>query len=294
MNGMRPASDTASRLRLRDVVEQRPEPQGVPAGELVGERLRQQLADRVRVLPQRFAWAALELEHLREHRPRVVVDVEVMEAALLHAAEIGDLGQHHGGRPRRVHQRQPGEDAVRGDDPFQLGEHALRGDGRQRVRARPGRAQRLALHDEVELAGDSREPHHPQRIARERVRRDHPHDAARDRSCNAAERVDVFAAAKRLGDRVDREVALGEVILDRLPGERDQVDLPGAVVGDDPPDAEAGGELEHVATGAASDPLRGGLDELAREHHVQVGAVDPARTVADGAAHQPGAGTELG
>ncbi len=102
-------------------------------------------------------------------------------------------------------------------------------------------------------------------------------------------RVDRLATAERHRDRADREVALGQVGLDRLAAQRGQVDLPGAVGGDGAPGRELGRELEGVPLALAGDRLGGGR-RVAGDRQVEVEDVAPQRRVADGAADDPDAG----
>ncbi len=116
---------------------------------------------------------------------------------------------------------------------------------------------------------------------------DHAQDAAVEVG-EAAERVDRLAAGERHRDRPDREVALGQVGLDRLSPQRRHVDLPGAVGGDGAPGGELGRELERVAPALAGDRL-GDSGGVAGHGEVEVGHVAPERRVAHCAAGDPDA-----
>ena len=104
---------------------------------------------------------------------------------------------------------------------------------------------------------------------------------------DAAERIDVPPAAQRLGDRVDREVALRQVGLDRPADERQHVDLPAVVPGDDAPDPERLRQREHVRVGAAGE-RPGEPARVAADRDVVVVGRAPQQPVADRPAHQPG------
>ena len=101
----RPSGGDRPRLRLGDVVQERAEAQRRAAGQLVGERLREQRAERLLVLDaERRRRIALDLDGPLEDRERVVEHVEVVVAALLDAAQRLELGEHDGA-PRRARSR---------------------------------------------------------------------------------------------------------------------------------------------------------------------------------------------
>jgi hypothetical protein len=95
-----------------------------------------------------------------------------------------------------------------------------------------------------------------------------------------------LSARERDGDGADREVALGQIGLDRLAPQRRQVDLPGAVAGDGAPGRELGGELERVAATLAGDRLRG-HGGIAGDGKVEVDHLAAQRRIANGAAGDP-------
>ena len=112
------AGPLGARPRLGGVVQQRGEAHRLAARELVGERLAQQRADRLGVLAEAGRdRVALDRDHLVEHLERVVVDVEVVEHVLLHAAQREQLGQHLGRDAVRLHQLQPGAHGRGADRP---------------------------------------------------------------------------------------------------------------------------------------------------------------------------------
>ena len=106
------------------------------------------------------------------------------------------------------------------------------------------------------------------------------------RSLRAAVGVDELAAGQRLGHRVDREVARGEVGLQRAALQRRDVDLPAAVAGDHAPGAELVGELERGAAGAAAQAARGAA-HVAVDDDVEVGRRAAQQAIAQRAAHEP-------
>ena len=97
----------------------------------------------------------------------------------------------------------------------------------------------------------------------------------------------MIAATKRLGDRVDREVALREVGLDRLAADRQDVDLPAAIAGDHPPHAERVRQRERVRVSVPRERARE-FARVAGDRDVVVVGRAPEDPVADGPAHQPG------
>ena len=87
------------------------------------------------------------------------------------------------------------------------------------------RGERSGLDREIELAREPREPHRPQRVARERVGRHHPQTAPR-RSSQPAERVHRPPSNHGCSDRVDRNRAGRDPPRSRPPRAGRQVDLP--------------------------------------------------------------------
>ena len=98
--------------------------------------------------------------------------------------------------------------------------------------------------------------------------------------------IDELAAAQRLGHRVDRQVAGGEVGLQRAALQRGDVDLPAAIAGDDAPGAELVGELERGATGPAPEAARGAA-HVAVHDDVEVGRRTAQQPVAQRAPDEP-------
>ena len=102
-------------------------------------------------------------------------------------------------QPVGLHQLQAAADVARGDHPLELGEHALR---RRRARS-PGRSRRprrrvAGIDLEPELDGEPDGAQRAQRVVDERVRRDHPHAAARSRSARPPCGSSSVAAVQRL------------------------------------------------------------------------------------------------
>ena len=233
------------------------------AVDLLGERLGEQRRDGRRVArpdAEHRRRIGLQCDGLLEHLKRVRVDVGVVVAVLLDAAQRVQLGQDRLGQPDLLHEAQGAEHAVAHDDPLQLGEHALlRHRGGLRG-ARAGQLARRRLGREPVLGGQAHEAHDAQRVVGERARPDGA-QAARGEVAGATERVDPPAAAQRLGDRVDREVAQREIGLQRAAAQRAQVGLPAAVGGEHAPGAERVGELEQRA---ARGPREGAWRRSAR------------------------------
>ena len=272
-------------LRLRDVVKQGAETKCLPARQLVGQRRREVPGDGRRLLAHPAFRRELELDRGSEHGTCVLMHVEVVIAALLDAAQRRELGKHGVGHAEPVHQLETRERAIGDEDPLELGEHPLRRDGSERRRARGGRRDSFALELEAEFAGEPCQPQRSQRIVHECMCRDHPQALGAD-ICQPSERVDVIASAERFGDRVDRHVALGEVMLDRIPVEWEHVDLPRVIARDHTPPPEILGEPEGVRIGRVRQLPR----ELARlrvDGHVEVGRAPPEQPVSDGSPDQP-------
>ena len=159
----------------------------------------------------------LQLDQPLQHLDRVAVDVEVVEVALLHVVQLGDLRQHgraaaRAGRPARARRARRRSE----HQPAQLGEHALAGRLRHPRRGRAREALGLAVGREAR----ARPPGGPAAAGAEGrlvgARRRARAACRASRSARAAVRVDQLAARERAGHRVDREVALGQVLLDRL------------------------------------------------------------------------------
>ena len=105
---------------LRGVVQQRPPAHRLAARELVGQRLGEQRGERRAMradgeLGALACWAARrgQLDRAVEHLERVLVDVGVVEGALLDAAQRGELGKHHRERAHRRDQLEPGARGAR-------------------------------------------------------------------------------------------------------------------------------------------------------------------------------------
>ena len=89
------------------------------------------------------------------------------------------------------------------------------------------------------------------------------------------------------GDRVDRQVAAAQILLERLPHQRRQIDLPVLLVRSHAPGAELLGELEGVTSGAATEfPRQAG--DVAIDGQVEVGGLAAEQGVAHGTADEPG------
>ena len=181
----------------------------------------------------------------------MAVHVEVVVGVLLDAAQRRQLGQDGGDEVELVHEREAADRRVGADDAAQLGEDALLGGAGQPRRVRADRGRRLGVDLEAELGGQARDAQRAQGIGDERVGADHP-QALVVEVARAAVGIDELAAAQRLGHRVDRQVAGGQVGLQGAALQRRDVDLPAAVARDHAPGAELVGELERGAAGAAA------------------------------------------
>ena len=139
---------------------------------------------------------------------------------------------------------------------------------------------------EAELGDEPDRAQGPQGVVLQRGLRDHPHGPRLEVGA-AAVRVEQLAAAQRLGHRVDREVARGEVGVDVVVAQGDEVDVPAVARADDAPGPEGAGELEGDAAGGPRDRPRG-VARVAREREVDVVRRPPEQPVAHGAADEPG------
>ena len=191
--------------RLGGVVQQRAPAQRLAACELVRERLGQQRRDRLSELggAENGGRIGLQRDRALEHLERVAVDVAVVVAALLYAAQGIQLRQHGRGDPERVHQLQALERTRGGEDATQLHEHALAGDVPQLGRGARGRVRGVGVGLEAEIERKPHEAQDAQGIVGERARRGHA-QAPRGEIGQPSERVvDRLASGDRLGDRVD-------------------------------------------------------------------------------------------
>ena len=129
--------------------------------------------DRGGVLAERLR-VRLQGGHRLEHLERVAVDVAVVEDVLLDAAQRGQLGQHDGDDAEVLGEQQPLAGALGADDPLELGEDALGGHPGQPGRLPAHLRARVRVELEAELDREARRAQRPQRVVRERGRRDHP------------------------------------------------------------------------------------------------------------------------
>ena len=96
-----------------------------------------------------------------------------------------------------------------------------------------------------------------------------------------------LAAGERLGDRVDREVAQRQVVLQRAAAQRLDVDLPGAVARDHAPAAELLREREAGGPARGAGDRARGVPRAGVDHDVQVERVAPSARSRGVAADQP-------
>ena len=173
------------------------------------------------------------------------------------------------------------------DDAFELGEDTFGRDVTHRggLGARGGAGLGIGL--EVQLARQPRGPQDPQRVGREGLRADHAQAPGGEVGA-PAEGVDRLSPGQRLGDRVDGEVARGQVGFDAVAVDRQQVDLPAMVARHDAPDAERVRQREGGGPSGATQRL-GRLLRRPVHDHVEVEGLPPEQAVAHGAADQPGA-----
>ncbi len=186
----------------------------------------------------------------------------------------------------RVHHPQAAPDGVGADHALELAEYALGRDALDRARVGRDRLARRGLDLEVDLDRDPDRAQAAQRVVREGPGGDHPHEPLLE-VVAAVVRVEQLAAAERLGHRVDREVAQGEVGFDVVVAQGDEVDVPCVLGPDDTPRAERAAELERRPAGGLGQLAREAL-RVARDRQVDVVGVAAEQPVAHGAADQPG------
>src|SRR5919204_433462 len=169
-----------------------------------------------------------------------------------------------------------------GGQPPQLADDPLARRVRRERRVLPDEPLCLVLEPEAELVLEPHRAQQPERIVHE----DALTDGAQQllvQIAQAAEGVDRLPARERAGDRVDREIARRQVVLDRL-GERREIHCP-PVRERDPPGSVALGERERSAARAPRVCPRGAIGGAAGD--VEVHELPPEQLVADGTADDP-------
>jgi class 3 adenylate cyclase len=169
-----------------------------------------------------------------------------------------------------------------GGEPLELAENPLPGRSRDEHGVLAHEPLRLWVEAKAELVLEPHCAHEPERIVGEDRCLDGA-QRARLEVGSAAVGIDVLAAADGHGDRVDGEVARGQVVLDRGPEER-EVDG-AAVLERDPPGAPAVREGERGAAARAGVGARGGLGVAAGDVEVDDGPTE--ELVPDRAADDP-------
>ena len=215
------------------------------------------------------------------------VDVEVVIRVLDDPAQRRELGEHGVGRPEGVEQLEAPNRVRAGDQAPELGELALAGGlrGAGGLGASEPEGRRVDL--EAELGGEPGRAQDSQWVVGEAELGDRAQDAGLDR-LDAPGRVDRHAARVGGGDRdrVGREVALGEVVLDRLAAHPGDVDVPATVARERPPGSELGRELERRPTGGRGD-LPCEVARVAGDREVDVDDRAAEDRVANSAADDP-------
>ena len=184
------------------------------------------------------------------------VDVLVMEVLVDLQLESGQLWQHDR-RDSGVDQQLKARPRI--GRPQQLAElvaHPLDRDHRYAIREFVQRECGRGCHGEPELGGETRGPHHPQRIVAEGVLRcARRGESFRDEVFEAPGRIDEHALGKSKRHSVDREVAPHQVLLEGVAELDDR--LAGlAVIGIGP----VGGDLHRVPVDARPDGAEGAAD----------------------------------
>jgi hypothetical protein len=215
----------------------------------------------------------------------VLVDVEMVVFALLDAPQGGELRQHHRRRAHPVHELDAAQRGRRADDVPKLREQPLGSHPRQLGGVGPRGGRRVGLDLQPELAGQAGRPQHPQRIVGEALLAHHSQPAGLEVGLPAMG-IEQRTAVERLGERVDREVAAGEVLLD-AGLQRHEVDVPGAVRGQDPPCRVLLGQAEGASVARAGQHAGQGAG-VRGDHQVEVDRRPSQEPVAHRPAHHPG------
>ena len=162
---------------------------------------------------------------------RVVEHVEVVEAALLHAAGRAEFRQDHIDQAKFVEHPQTGRGVVEPHQPPHFHVHPLSGRavGQERTIARQCRG--AGIDPKAEFVREPAEPHEPEWIVVEGVVGHDPQNTV----CEIAlpiERVDDRSAVQRHRHRIDGEIPVAHVLGDRAAA---RSDVHGEVVEADPP-----------------------------------------------------------
>ena len=270
-------------------MEEGGEAQRAAPGELVGERLGEQLASVRGRGPHEGLQVGLHLDHPRQHLQRVPVHVGVVVRVLLDPAKRLDLRQQSRHRRELVQDAQPPDRLGARDEQAQLRELALPRRLPRPVRLRARQGGGLLVDLQREAGGDPGRSQDPQRVVGEAARR----DGAQHPCVEVGEpAVRVQWPGRQVGqrdrDRVDREVPLGQVRLDSIASQPGDVHVPATVARQRPPARELLGQPERVSSGGAGD-LAGCVSLVSGDGQVDV--LDPLAEsgVADRPANDPGA-----
>ena len=277
--------DLGSGDGLADVVDQRPYPQRLPAGQPIRERLLEQFGDRLSRVPGVPIEVLLHLEQPPQDLDRVGVGVEVMVGALSHATKSIELGQHGGSSSELVEQLDRADRLRTGDDRGQLGELSLSRRLTGPARLAPRQLDGPGIGVEAEPRREPRGPQDPQRIVRERTLRGDAQPPRGDIG-ETTGRVDHGPTTERGRDGVHGEVAEGEILLDAGSAQLRDIEGPGPVARRNPPGGELPGELETMSIHGPRDPARR-LGRAPGDRQVDL-AGDAQHGVADGPADDPG------
>ena len=202
------------------------EPQRVPAGELVAERLVEQRPHLGRRVAGVAVEVGLDLEQVGQHLERVAVDVQMVVGVLADAAQCLELRQHPCGRAQFVQQREPAQRLRAGEQQPQLGQLTLPRGLRRTRRRVAGEAHRLGIEREPEFGAQPGRAEDPQRVVGEGALGDRPQDPRLEIGGGALRVDDLAAVGELKRDRVDREVALAQVGLDRIAAQATDVGVP--------------------------------------------------------------------
>ena len=208
--------------------------------------------------PNTALGVALERDRLGQHGTGVLVDVEVVVAALLDAPQRRELRQHDLGDPEPVHQPQPVDRALGADHSFSSAN--TRSAATPRSPATVARRQRRRSRRRGRARAGTRSGPSAGRAAdRRRTRRSETIRSRRAARSPIPPNGSIGSPpCERLGDRVDREVARARGRPRSIPpisGIRSTCQPP--VAGDDAPAAEALRERERMPAGGPRERRRG-------------------------------------
>ncbi len=185
------------------------------------ERVGQECLDLVGVIPEhRLEVGHQPLEPV-DREQAVLQDVEVVVLVLLDAPHLREFGECRAEQPDLVHPAEHSRRACIAEDEREFSHDSLRGDAPERARPLRDCLERLGHHNEAERRREAEYPQKPKRVLVERVGGCDPDQLVLEVVQSTAgiddrTRLNISVTSHQWhGHRVDGEIALPEVVLDR-------------------------------------------------------------------------------